>query len=253
VRQSDCEGGEKNMKLRHVFIGIGSLAASGCAAYQMQPLSMNHPANTQAMTAPERIFSKTLAYTREDIPSTQPVVDAAMPAQSAGAGKTQSVVADGKVITTVPNASQIVVEHGEIQGFMEAMTMGYRVEPPSLLEGLNSGDKIRFTIDVPRKAIVKIEKGPVLAAAASPQAQGSPAAETGAQKTVVGVGKVVATVPNSSQIVVEHEEIKGFMEAMTMGYPVDPPSLLDGLKFGDKVRFTIDVPKKAIIKIEKMK
>jgi Cu/Ag efflux protein CusF len=40
---------------------------------------------------------------------------------------------------------------------------------------------------------------------------------------------------------------------MTMGYRVEPPSLLEGLKFGDKVRFTIDVPKKAIVKIEKIK
>ena len=65
-------------------------------------------------------------------------------------------------------------------------------------------------------------------------------------------GKVIATVPNASQIVVDHQEIKGFMEAMTMGYRVDPPSLLDGLKFGDTVRFTIDVSQKVIIKIEKM-
>jgi len=212
------------------------------------PLSMNHPANPEATAVPMRAVSKTLAYTRADIPSTQPVADAAMPH-----GEPQTVVADGKVITTVPNANQIVVEHGEIKGFMDAMTMGYRVDPPSLLDGLKSGDKVRFTIDVPKKAIVKIEKGPVLAATTSPQqAQGSRAAETGPQKTVVGEGKVVATVPNSNQIVVEHGEIKGFMEAMTMGYPVDPPSLLEGLKFGDKVRFTIDVPKKAIVKIEKM-
>jgi Cu/Ag efflux protein CusF len=201
------------------------------------------------MATPARTVSKTLAYTRADIPATQPVANVAMPQ-----GEPQTVVADGKVVTTVPNASQIVVEHGEIKGFMDAMTMGYRVEPPSLLEGLKSGDKVRFTIDVPKKAIVKIEKGPALAAATSPQqAQGSPAADTGPQKTVVGEGKVVATVPNTSQIVVEHGEIKGFMEAMTMGYPVDPPSLLEGLKFGDKVRFTIDVSKKAIVKIEKMK
>ena len=68
----------------------------------------------------------------------------------------------------------------------------------------------------------------------------------------MGHGKVIATVPSANQIVVNHGEIKGFMEAMTMGYQVDPPSLLEGLKQGDKVRFTIDVPKKAIVKIEKM-
>jgi len=245
------------MKFKTHLAMIVPLMLIGCAAYELQPLSMNHPANPEATAVPVRTVSKTLAYTRADIPSTLPVAGAAMPqgyeAQQAAQGEPQTVVADGKVITTVPNASQIVVEHGEIKGFMDAMTMGYRVEPPSLLEGLKSGDKVRFTIDVPKKAIVKIEKGPMLAATTSPQqGQESRAAEAGPQKTVVGEGKVVATVPNTSQIVVEHGEIKGFMEAMTMGYRVDPPSLLEGLKFGDKVRFTIDVPKKAIIKIEKM-
>ncbi|MBF8254127.1 MAG: copper-binding protein [Deltaproteobacteria bacterium] len=236
------------MKFKTHLAMIVSLTLSGCAAYELQPLSMNHPANPEATAVPVRTVSKTLAYTRADIPSTQPVADAATPQ-----GKPHSVVADGKVITTVPNASQIVVEHGEIKGFMDAMTMGYRVDPPSLLDGLKSGDKVRFTIDVPKKAIVKIEKGQVLAATTSPQQeQGSRAAEAGPQKMIVAEGKVVATVPNASQIVVEHGEIKGFMEAMTMGYRVDPPSLLEGLKFGDKVRFTIDVPKKAIVKIEKM-
>jgi len=52
------------------------------------------------------------------------------------------------VIATVPNASQLVLEHGEIKGFMEAMTMGYKIEPPALLAGLQSGDRVRFTIDV---------------------------------------------------------------------------------------------------------
>ena len=93
----------------------------------------------------------------------------------------------------------------------------------------------------------------MLAAATSQQqAQGSRAAEASPQKTVVGEGKVVATVPKRQPNCRRPREIKGFMEAMTMGYRVDPPSLLEGLKFGDKVRFTIDVPKKAIVKIEKM-
>jgi Cu/Ag efflux protein CusF len=78
-------------------------------------------------------------------------------------------------------------------------------------------------------------------------------AEGSAQKTVTGEGKVVATVPSSGQVVVDHGEIKDFMGAMTMGYPVEPPSQLEGLKAGDQVRFTIDVPKKTIVKIEKLK
>jgi Cu/Ag efflux protein CusF len=241
----------------HLVTIVALVLLAGCARYQLQPLSINHPANPEASTAPARSVSKTLAYTREDIPSPQPMLaearDGAPGAQQPGQGGQQTVVGDGKVIATVPSASQIVVEHDEIKGFMEAMTMGYRVEPPSLLEGLKQGDQVRFTIDVPKKAIVKIEKGQALAAATGQQqGQASPGAEPGAQKTVVGEGKVIATVPNASQIVVEHGEIKGFMEAMTMGYRVDPPSLLEGLKQGDKVRFTIDVPKKAIVKIEKI-
>jgi Cu/Ag efflux protein CusF len=69
----------------------------------------------------------------------------------------------------------------------------------------------------------------------------------------VGEGEVVATVPNAGQLVVDHEEIKGFMEAMTMGYRIDPPTLLEGLKPGDKIRFTIDVQRKAITAVEKVK
>ena len=40
----------------------------------------------------------------------------------------ETVVGEGEIVATVPKASQIVLEHGEIKGFMEAMTMGYRIE-----------------------------------------------------------------------------------------------------------------------------
>ena len=75
----------------------------------------------------------------------------------------------------------------------------------------------------------------------------------GVPKSVSGVGKVIALVPESQQIVVDHEEIKGFMDAMTMGYKVNSNALLKGVQPGDKVRFTIDTEKHAITKIEKLK
>jgi Cu/Ag efflux protein CusF len=148
---------------REFVMAFALLLAAGCAAYQLEPLPAHHPAYPDAAVAPERPVSKTLAYTREDIPSTQPVFAVAVQeggreAQQAAQSEQKTVVGEGKVIATVPNSSQIVVDHEEIKGFMEAMTMGYRVDPPSLLEGLKFGDKVRFTIDVPKKAIVKIEK-----------------------------------------------------------------------------------------------
>jgi Cu/Ag efflux protein CusF len=150
------------MKSVALSLAMVFLALSACAAYELQPLSVNHPANPRAMAAPEGSPSKTLAYTRNDMPA----LAAAAKEQgthetqdAAGAANGQkTVVGKGKVVATVPAANQLVVEHGEIKGFMEPMTMGYRIEPASLLEGLKAGDQVRFTIDVPNKTIVKIEK-----------------------------------------------------------------------------------------------
>jgi Cu/Ag efflux protein CusF len=151
----------------HLLVGIVFLVLSGCAAYELQPFSINHPANPQAMSAPERHVSKTLAYTRADMPSPGPIVDVAAAQQGGHEGRggaqaegsTQKMVTgEGKVVATVPSSGQLVVDHGEIKGFMGAMTMGYPVEPSSQLEGLKPGDQVRFTIDVPKKMIVKVEK-----------------------------------------------------------------------------------------------
>ena len=142
-----------------------ALVLSGCAAYELQPLGANHPANPNALASTKSAPSKTLAYTQADIPSPAPVVDAAATQQGgregyqqAEGGAQKTAIGEGKVVAAVPSSSQLVVEHGEIKGFMDAMTMGYRVEPPSLLEGLKPGDQVRFTIDVQKKTIVKIEK-----------------------------------------------------------------------------------------------
>ena len=147
---------------KSIFLGSFFIVVSGCAAYKLPPLALNHPANGQAIAAPERPVSKTLAYTRADMPAVAFAAvhqrDQESQPSAAEATGQKTVVGEGKVIATVPNASQVVVEHGEIKGFMDAMTMGYRVEPSSLLEGLKAGDQVRFTIDVPNNTIVKIEK-----------------------------------------------------------------------------------------------
>lgn len=143
---------------------VASLILSGCASFQLGPLATSHPAHPEASAAPESPPSQTLAYTPADIPSARmqsrfaavPPDGHEPPAPAAGAATT--VIGEGEVVATVPNASQIVVDHGEIEGFMEAMTMGYQVDPASLLAGLKQGDRVRFRIDVKRRAIVAIEK-----------------------------------------------------------------------------------------------
>jgi len=73
-------------------------------------------------------------------------------------GVPKSVTGDGKVITLVAETQEIVIEHGEIKGFMDAMTMGFKVNPTSLLKTVKAGDKVRFTIDTEKRVITKIEK-----------------------------------------------------------------------------------------------
>ena len=145
------------------LVSVVSFAViSGCAAYELPPIAQNHPANAQAVVSAPPSRSKTLAYTRADMLALMPVAAAQDEHRdhhkSEPAAPQKHVSGEGKVIATMPGANQLVIEHGEIKGFMDAMTMGYRVEPPSLIEGLKSGDQVRFTIDVPKKTIVKVEK-----------------------------------------------------------------------------------------------
>ena len=74
-----------------------------------------------------------------------------------------------------------------------------------------------------------------------------------AQTLVEGKGKVIAVTQEKQELVLEHGEIKGFMDAMTMGYKVSSPSLLKGLKSGDQVSFTIDPKRSLITKVKKLK
>jgi len=64
-----------------------------------------------------------------------------------------------------------------------------------------------------------------------------------------GVGVVISVDPRKSRLLVDHEEIPGFMAAMTMNYLVNPPSLLEGLLPGEKIRFIIDEEQRAIVRV----
>ncbi len=71
--------------------------------------------------------------------------------------KPKSVTGEGTVIAFRPDKQQVVLEHGEIKGFMGPMTMGYKINPPSLMNSVKPGDKVRFTIDTEASAITRID------------------------------------------------------------------------------------------------
>lgn len=54
-------------------------------------------------------------------------------------------------------------------------------------------------------------------------------------------GQVLAVKPEARQILIKHEDIKGFMPAMTMPYSVNDPALLTGRQPGDLITATLKV------------
>lgn len=54
----------------------------------------------------------------------------------------------GQVIEVVPDRHELTVKHGDIPGFMPAMTMAYGVTDAHLLDGLSRGDLIQATLTV---------------------------------------------------------------------------------------------------------
>ena len=53
------------------------------------------------------------------------------------------------------------------------------------------------------------------------------------------VGQIVALAPERPEVTIKHEDIKDFMPAMTMPFPVKDRSLLDGRQPGDLVTATL--------------
>jgi Cu(I)/Ag(I) efflux system protein CusF len=151
---------------RRAVLVVASLVLAGCTTYQSPRLTAAHPAHPDAPAAREAPASGTLVYTSSDMASVRGGAGGtvsehgARHVRPAQGGSSRTAVGEGEVVAATPSAGQIVLEHGEIKGFMEAMTMGYRIDPPSLLAKVKPGDKVRFTIDVERRAIIELERLP---------------------------------------------------------------------------------------------
>jgi Cu/Ag efflux protein CusF len=79
---------------------------------------------------------------------------------AAASGVERQWVVDGVVRAIFPELGVIVLTHGDITGYMPAMTMGFRVASPKIQESVSVGDAVRFTLKgvLPNVAITAIEK-----------------------------------------------------------------------------------------------
>ena len=60
-----------------------------------------------------------------------------------------------------------------------------------------------------------------------------------AKKSYTFKGKVEGVNAKNKSLTVNGEEVKGWMEAMTMDYKVDDPSILQKVKVGDQITATV--------------
>jgi Cu/Ag efflux protein CusF len=70
----------------------------------------------------------------------------------------------------------------------------------------------------------------------APEAQ-----KTGPAKEYQMRGEITGLDAGGHVATIKHEEIKGFMSAMTMGYPVKDPAEFAKLKVGEKINATVYV------------
>ncbi len=62
----------------------------------------------------------------------------------------------GTVVTIEAGKGRVVLDHEEVEGLMASMVMSYQVTPVTLLENIQAGDKVHFTIDPATRVITKI-------------------------------------------------------------------------------------------------
>ena len=79
---------------------------------------------------------------------------------AAATGVERQWTVDGVVRAIFPELGVIVLTHGDIPGYMPAMTMGFRVASPKIQETVSVGDAVRFTLRgvLPNLAVTAIEK-----------------------------------------------------------------------------------------------
>ena len=91
--------------------------------------------------------------------------------------------------------------------------------------------------------------GRVIVGAGSPAGASPGPAEAEPGKRYVGSGVLLSVDARLGRVVIDHEEIEGFMAAMTMSFAVEPPELARGLPLDARVRFVIDAKRRAIVEI----
>ena len=141
---------------------------------------------------------------------------------------------------TAPELSQMAPLH-PVEFFAESIINPNAVVPTDYRKSDGTSPMTNFTDKMTLRELIDVS---AYIASLKPPASA---------RLVKGVGKIVALLPQSKEIIIDHEAIKEFMDAMTMGYKVSSTAVLKGLRLGDRVEFTLDTTLRVITKIDKRK
>ena len=173
------------------------------------------------------------------------------PAVGATKGADTKVVqpkSDGEIKKVDKAAGKITVKHGRLANLdMAPMTMVFKVKDPAMLEQVKAGDKVKFTAEKMNGALtVTALKGATASGVATTAAQTNageamPAADTKAVAQPQSDGEIKKVDKGAGKITVKHGPLVNLdMPAMTMVFKVKDPAMLELVKAGDKVKFTVE-------------
>ena len=89
------------------------------------------------------------------------------------------------------------------------------------------------------------------APATKPTVAPTPMAPQNSADTFEATGTVIAKLAGRNQLLIDHEDIPGFMSAMTMAFTLSDPAAMETVTEGDKVRFNLDKVSGHIVRIDK--
>lgn len=134
---------------------------------------------------------------------------------------------------------KIKIQHGPIDKYgMPEMTMVFKVDDPSILEGLNKGDKVGFNIDNSSGGFVVTH----IMSMTMMNTKQSESIDDNSEFDTMDASGVIKTIRASQgKVKIEHGPIDKYgMPAMTMVFKVQNPADLETLEKGMAVEFDID-------------
>lgn len=133
---------------------------------------------------------------------------------------------------------KIKLKHGPIDRLgMPAMTMVFKIEDTSQLDGLVKDQEVGFSVDNSSGGFV-VTRIMAMSSDGTGMSMGS---ESGKTSKMDATGTIKTIRSEQGKVKIEHGPIERLgMPAMTMMFKVNDPATLIGLEKGDSVRFSVD-------------